>query len=138
MTTKEVQTIVRYWISTAEADWKFVRKAFSIRQYSHALFFGHLVLEKTLKALVVAETGKHAPPTHNLLDLALKAGLRVSEEMRRDFSEINTFNISIRYPEERFEIYQRTRKLRYAKKYYQAIDQYYRWLKEEVDQKLKS
>ncbi len=73
MIPAQVKKIVKYWLTTAEDDWQFVSRAFKNKEYSHGLFFGHLVLEKILKALVVVRTRQHAKPTHNLIDLALKA-----------------------------------------------------------------
>jgi len=37
---------------------------FQTEKYPYALFFGHLAIEKLLKALVVKQTKEHAPYTH--------------------------------------------------------------------------
>ena len=51
--------------------------------YSYALFFGHLALEKLLKALYVFKQEHHAPPLHNLLRLARAAELEIDEELMK-------------------------------------------------------
>lgn len=135
MKQSDIKKIISYWLSSAEEDWRFVRRAFEIKQYSHALFFGHLVLEKALKALIVKVSKEHALPTHNLIDLAKKADIHLSEQMEDDFLEITTFNIGTRYPEERFKIHQKTKHREYAMRYFQLIERYYLWLKKEVSKK---
>ena len=44
---------------------------FSIKRYSDSLFYGHIVLEKILKALVVQKIGEKLPKIHNLETLAV-------------------------------------------------------------------
>lgn len=65
----------------------------------HGLFFAHLALEKTLKANVCRATGELAPKTHNLVRLAEKAGLELSEEQIDLLADANEFNTEGRYPE---------------------------------------
>ena len=65
-----VGEVVQYWLGLAEGDWPVTEHLFISGDYHYALFFGHLYLEKLLKALVVQATGEHAPRTHNLSVLA--------------------------------------------------------------------
>lgn len=67
--------------------------------YSYALFFGHLALEKMLKAACVHGLKQHAPPTHNLLRLAVTAGLDVDNETAEKLTTITAFNLEARYPD---------------------------------------
>lgn len=57
-------------METARHDFETMLGLFRIKRYSDSLFYGHIVLEKILKAFVVKETKKDAPRTHNLLVLA--------------------------------------------------------------------
>lgn len=59
----------------------------------------HLALEKLLKAHVCRKTNDIAPPIHNLVRLAEKAGLFLNEEQLKLLAEANEFNIEGRYPE---------------------------------------
>jgi hypothetical protein len=45
-----VDTVVRYGLETAEDDWPVAEHLFASGDYHYALFFGHLYLEKLLKA----------------------------------------------------------------------------------------
>jgi HEPN domain-containing protein len=66
------------------------------------LFFGHLYLEKLLKALVVQRTGRHASPTHQLVSLAKAAGLDLDATRQGQLDEVTGFNVATRYPDYRF------------------------------------
>ena len=65
----EPKKISSYWKKTAERDYETMCGLFKIKRFSEALFFGHIVLEKILKALVVLKIEKHAPYTHDLVKL---------------------------------------------------------------------
>lgn len=69
------------------------------RKINHTHFFGHLALEKLLKAYFVKEFKKHAPLIHNLERLAQSAELELSQEQRDSLIKISTFNIEARYPD---------------------------------------
>lgn len=47
MTNKEV---IEYWKSTAEHDYDTMISLYRSKRYDACLFFGHLILEKILKA----------------------------------------------------------------------------------------
>lgn len=67
------------------------------KDYNWALFIGHLVIEKLLKALYVKKVQKHAIFTHDLLRLANKIELSLTEEQEEWLDEISTFNVNARY-----------------------------------------
>ena len=75
------------------------------KRYDASLFFGHIVLEKILKALVVQRTGDHAPYTHNLVQLAEVSGATFSADEMMFLQEANTFNMEARYPEAKLRFY---------------------------------
>jgi|GEM_PF-2625976 HEPN domain-containing protein len=59
--------IVNHWLHTAERDWRSVALLYEGKQYVHALFFCHLVIEKILKAYWVMDSQENNPPrTHDL------------------------------------------------------------------------
>jgi HEPN domain-containing protein len=47
------QEHIDYWLKSAEHDLKTAQSLFKSGKYDWCLFIGHLVLEKTLKALFV-------------------------------------------------------------------------------------
>lgn len=55
---------------------------FDAGEYMWALFVGHLVIEKLLKAYYVKIAGREVPRTHDLYKLAVKAGLDLSESQK--------------------------------------------------------
>ncbi len=72
-----VEEVIQYWLASAEDDMMVAQHLYEVGDYPQALFFGHLYLDKLLKALVVQETGTHAPYKHNLALLAKAAGINV-------------------------------------------------------------
>ncbi len=91
--------IMKYWIESANEDYNVMNVLFSNKKNSYCLFFGQMVIEKLLKALYAKNNKEtpHAPRTHDLLYLAEKLNLELSEEQEVILNEITTFNLSTRY-----------------------------------------
>lgn len=49
----EIQRVKKYWVDEAGEALKVAGHLFEKQDFSYALFFGHLALEKLLKALYV-------------------------------------------------------------------------------------
>jgi hypothetical protein len=49
-TTMTKEEHIKFWTETAEKDWNAVENLVASKNYLHALFFAHLVLEKLTKA----------------------------------------------------------------------------------------
>ena len=94
-----VEKVVRYWLTTAADDWIAAEHLFQSGDYTHALFFAHLYLEKMLKAQVVRVTGEHAPISHNLRYLAKRGNLELSAERLAFLARVNEYAIKTRYPD---------------------------------------
>jgi len=90
---------IAYWREGADEDWMVAWELLEKRRIRHALFFGHLTLEKILKAHVCRVTGELAPPIHNLVRLAERAAIKLSCEQLDLLADVNEFNIEGRYPE---------------------------------------
>jgi HEPN domain-containing protein len=129
-----VDEVVQYWLELAEDDWPVAEHLLASGDYHYALFFGHLYLEKLLKALVVKATEEHAPRTHNLLFLAERAGLAVPDDKHDVLLRVTGYNIETRYPEERAAA-----RMRYTQEYTEAelkmIQEVGQWLKSELKPK---
>ncbi len=78
---------------------------FASKRYSDSLFFGHIVIEKILKALVCQATKNHAPPIHDLTRLQKLANLNLSDQQLDLLDEINDYNIRARYPDYKLKFY---------------------------------
>ncbi len=101
---------VKYWIKSAKNDWKVVGHLFEKGDYPYTLFFGHLTIEKVLKALFVKKFNESPPLTHRLTYLVEKIGLKLSPERLEMFEIITDFNLETRYPDERFAFYKKCTK----------------------------
>ncbi|MDI9421796.1 MAG: HEPN domain-containing protein [Bacillota bacterium] len=93
------EELAKYWMETAEKDYITMRNLYETGDYHWALFMGHLVLEKLLKACYVKMMEEHAPRVHDLLRLANLCKLEFGDEMADYLDMITTFNINARYPD---------------------------------------
>ncbi len=126
--------LVNYWQKTADHDYKTMKSLFETKHYDASLFFGHIVLEKILKALVVEETKDHAQYTHNLVRLAESSKVELNEKELSLLAEVNEFNIEARYPEQKLQFYKLCTK-KYAENYIKEIDKLYKKLCQKLKQK---
>ncbi len=91
--------LMEYWINSSEEDYNVMKYLYKGKKNSYSLFFGHLVVEKLLKGLY-AKNNKENPYTmksHNLLALAEKCNLDLTDEQVEKLQIITQFNISARY-----------------------------------------
>ena len=95
----DVQAVARYWFAEAAEALMVADHLIEKGDYSYALFFGHLAVEKAIKGLHAIRQGTHAPPIHNLLRLAKAAGLEPDEVRTEALVRITAFNIEARYPD---------------------------------------
>jgi HEPN domain-containing protein len=80
------------------------------KHYLWALFTYHLVIEKTLKALIV-QKGKEVPFIHKLDVLAELAEIELSETETNELLEITTYNIEARYEDYKKKQYKKANEL---------------------------
>jgi len=73
-----INSIVNHWKESSDNDYQTMLNLFNSSDYNWALFLGHLVIEKLLKALYVKKFKKHAIFGHDLLRLASKTDLVLS------------------------------------------------------------
>ena len=85
--------IARYWFTEAEETVAVADHLIEKGDYSYALFFGHLAVEKELKGLHALKQGQHAPPIHNLLRLAKAVGIELDKTKTDILIRITAFNI---------------------------------------------
>ena len=91
--------LMEYWINSSEEDYNVMKYLYKGKKNSYSLFLGHLVIEKLLKGLY-AKNNKENPYTmksHNLLALAEKCNLDLTDEQVEKLQIITQFNISARY-----------------------------------------
>lgn len=102
---------------------------FQTEKYDWCLFIGHLVLEKTLKAIFVDRNDNNMPPkTHNLVRLAEITKIELPDNEKILLDKITDFNIQTRYPDYKFDFYKRCTR-QYCSKYFLKIKEMNLWLK---------
>ena len=107
---KSEQEVVKYWLTASKEDFDSAEILCQNDRYYHALFFCHLSIEKMLKAIVVKSTGAAPPLIHDLVRLAEKAGLDLSELQKNELAEITTFNIGARYDDYKLSFRKKAKK----------------------------
>ena len=128
---ENIDKIVQHWIDTSEKDYKTMQNLLKSGDYSWAMFLGHLVLEKLIKAHYVKNQRKHALFTHDLLRLATNAGLKIDEETEELLDDISTFNINARYDTYKQDFYKLCTK-DFANMWSERIENIRLWLIKEL------
>jgi HEPN domain-containing protein len=91
--------IIEYWDTEAKESLQVANHLFEKKDYSYALFFGHLAIEKLLKSIYVRNIDDNVPRTHNLPRIAKAANLAIPEDILVDLIRITAFNLETRYPD---------------------------------------
>jgi HEPN domain-containing protein len=121
-----------YWLDSGEHDLETAESLFASEKYDWCLFLAHLVLEKVVKALYVRDNDNRLPPkTHNLVKLAEQTSLALTEDQKLFLDEVNDFNVEVRYPVYRQELYKVCTK-EMAEGYLTRIKEFYRWVRSQV------
>ncbi len=126
-----VAKVVQYWLTTAADDLRAAEHLFQSGDYTHALFFAHLYLEKVLKARVAQVTGEHAPLSHNLRYLAEKAGLDLSTEQLAFLVRVTEYAIKARYPDMELQ-FKRQCTRQFCASELKAIKEFGKWVEKMV------
>ena len=128
-TQLDIDKIFKHWIETSDDDFNTMLVLFRSKSYHWALFMGHIVIEKLLKAYFVKNNQNHAPFTHNLYRLAELGGLEISEEYAEWLFKITTFNLNARYDDYKKEFYTMCT-IDFAKEWIEKIKNLQQWIKQ--------
>ena len=120
--------IVQYWLAEAEESLTVADHLVAKKDYSYALFFGHLAVEKMLKALYVKRHQKSAIRTHDLGRLANHVGLSLVDIRADQFDVMTTFNLEARYPDYK-RAFRNKCTSEYTKKWMNIIKENFTWLR---------
>ena len=104
--TIDIGKVIVYWVDSSDRDYGTMENLMKSGDYSWAMFLGHLVIEKLLKAIYVKVTRKHAVHGHDLLRLALNLDLDIDPLKEDWLDKITTFNLNARYDNFRQDFYQ--------------------------------
>ena len=91
------EKIIQFWKESSNQNYETMQHLMQSKDYNWALFLGHLVIEKLLKALYVKKHQKHPLFIHDLLRLSQKVVLELTEQQEEWLDEISTFNLNTRY-----------------------------------------
>jgi HEPN domain-containing protein len=119
---------IEYWVSTAEHDLPVAESLFEKGHYVWCLFIGHLILEKIIKAHFVKDTEQTPPKIHDLVKLASKTKLPLTQEQLEFLLRVNNFNLENRYPDYKQNLYKILTK-NYSEENFNKIKEIYFWLK---------
>jgi len=104
-----IEEHIQYWLKSADSDLETLNYLFDGKRYIHALFFGHLYLEKISKALwVSAKKELYPPKTHNILKILNQASIELNDNDKLFFVKLNQYCIEGRYPDDIEKLYQFT------------------------------
>lgn len=123
--------VIKYWTKSSDDDYKVMKHLFKDKDYSWALFIGHIVIEKILKAHYVKNIDENIPYTHNLVMIAKKSNLELTEERLSFLADLTTFNINARYDNYKAN-FKKKCTMEYSKKYIAKIEEFRKWLKSEI------
>lgn len=123
---------IEYWINGSNEDLKVAKSLFDSEHFLWSLFIGHLVIEKSLKALFVKyKKSATVPRTHNLLHLAELCSLDLDKNQKELFFKVNDFNIEARYPDIKSRLNEIADK-EFAEYYLNKIEENVLWIKSKL------
>ena len=122
--------LVKYWAESSDNDFSTMNHLFEKKDYHWSLFIGHLVVEKLLKAYYVLNVGDYPPRTHNLLRLAEKSDMHLSEKQKDFLTTVTAFNLRARYDDYKMEFY-KTCTRDFTEKWIDEIKGFRKWIKKE-------
>ena len=129
MTKKEH---IEYWLNSAKEDMETMNYLYTGKRYVHALFFGHLYMEKICKALWVKNNrDNHPPKIHNLLRLlsGIEIGLEQNDLLFLD--ELEVYQLEGRYPDYANALIKQTTK-KITEDYFKKIKSISKWLQQKL------
>lgn len=94
-----IQKQIDYWVIGSGEDLDTAKILIERNRILHGLFFCHLTLEKSIKALVVKETLQIAPKSHNLFYLSELAKVEFNEDDQIFLGIMMKYQLHGRYPD---------------------------------------
>jgi HEPN domain-containing protein len=101
----DIDKVINYWKDTSDKDYQTMCNLIGSGDYTWAMFLGHLVIEKLLKALYVKVNRKQAIHSHDLLRLTGGLGLDIDNGKEEWLDRLTTFNLNARYDSYKQDFY---------------------------------
>jgi len=89
-----------YWLELCDDDLKVAKNLLKSKDYLWMAFICHLIVEKSIKAVIASRTSEEPKRIHDLTRLAEQAEMvdELSNEQMDLLEELTPFNIEARYP----------------------------------------
>lgn len=122
--------LMNYWIESSDEDYDTMMYMKKGKKNTWSLFMGQMVIEKLLKALYAKKnkSAPHAPKSHDLLYLAEKMKIELTQEQKILLDAISDFNMNARYDDYKKEFYAKCTD-EYTAKQIENIEEVRTWLK---------
>ncbi len=97
--------MIEYYIESSDKDFKTMLDLYQTGNNAWALFVGHLVIEKMLKALYLKRIKSFPPYIHDLRRICEKANIELDQHQGVLLDSITRFNIRARYDDYKGSFY---------------------------------
>jgi len=124
---KNIDSIVQHWRNSSDQNYTTMQNLIMTKESSWALFMGHLVVEKLIKALYVKKNHQHPLFKHDLLYLIKKIDIELPPNYDEWLDEITTFNLNARYDDYKQSFYKRCTP-EFSKEWFDKIEILRQWL----------
>lgn len=101
----DTEKLINHWIESSDKDFKTMIDLYETKNNNWALFIGHLVIEKLLKALYLKRTNDFPPLIHDLRRICEKANIELDDNKKIILDSISRFNIKARYDDYKQSFY---------------------------------
>lgn len=122
------EKLIKYWVESSDDDFGTMIAMFESKRYNWALFAGHLLIEKLLKALFVKNKNSFPPYIHNLLRLAEMCEIELTEDQKIFLITVTAFNINTRYDDYKMS-FQKKCTPEYTQQWVEKIKLNRQWIK---------
>jgi HEPN domain-containing protein len=122
------QKLITYWEVSSDDDYDTMMAMFDCKKFNWSLFIGHLMIEKLLKALYVKRKNEYPPYIHNLLRLAEKCDLELTNDQTLFLVTVTAFNINARYDDFKMSFHKKCT-LDFTQKWIEEFKIHRQWIK---------
>jgi HEPN domain-containing protein len=123
-----------YWLELCDDDIPVAKNLFKSKDWLWMSFICHLIVEKSLKAVIADRTAEEPKRTHDLAKLAEQAGIeeKLSETQMAFLEELTPYNIEARYPSYKQKMATKLSP-EYCKSLLERTEEYLCWIKRWLD-----
>ena len=123
----DINKVIEYWTDSSDKDYQTMNNLLKSGDFNRAMFLGHLVIEKLLKAVYVKVHKKQAIHGHDLLRLSSSIGLKLDPVKEEWLDRLTTFNLNARYDSYKQDFYKLCTE-EYAFDWKSKIEELRKWL----------